>query len=320
MLFLNKEDVFKSITYKGMMEAVEDGYKAYEEEKFSMPLRVHEDIGDNTLLLMPCVNEKGFGTKILSLFPQNVEKGKPYIDGIMVLHCIESGEITAIMDAKAVTALRTGAVGGVAIDYLSPKEANSVGVIGAGVQGYYQAIFASNIRRLKTIQIFDQRIEGLGCFAKRLENEITYPVEINICNTVDELLNNSEIVVTTTTSNNPVIPDKVDYIKNKCFIGIGSYKPNMREYPEAVFKHCDKIFVDTKHAFSETGDLITPINKGWICKNDIKMFSTFIQSTDKERYNTVLFKSVGMALFDLFAAQKIVEVAEKNNVGQNIIV
>lgn len=319
MIILNKGDILKSISYTEMMGAIEDAYIVFAEKKFSIPLRIKEDIGDNTFLLMSCANKQVFGTKILTFFPQNIQKGKSNINGVMVLHEIETGEIKSIMDAKIVIALRTGAVGGLAINYLSPKDANSVGIIGAGMQGFYQAIYASNVRKLKSIQVFDQRITGLGCFAKRLAEVITYPIEINICNTVEELLISSQIVVTTTTSKKPVIPNNTDLIKNKCFIGIGSCKPSMREYPESVFKCCEKIFIDTDYAISETGDLITPICEGWITKNDITMFNDIIRSGEKVKASTVLFKSVGMSLFDFFAAQKIIKSAKEKDIGQKII-
>lgn len=320
MIFLNRDDILKCINYKEMMESIEDAYKAYAAENYSMPLRMSEEMGENkdTLLLMPCVNGNGFGTKILTLFPKNIEKNKPYIDGIMVLHDKEVGETTAVMDAKILTALRTGAVGGVAIKHLSREDIDSVGIIGCGIQGFYQAIYAATARKLKNINIFDQRTEVLEEFANKLSKEVHSDIKINICRTSEELVRNSQVIVTATTSTDPVIPDDVDLIKNKCFIGIGSYKPFMREYSKSVIKHCDKIYIDTDHAFHETGDLIIPLEQDWITKEKINMFSDIVLSNDYSKSDTVFFKSVGMALFDLFVAQKIFDVATKNDIGQKV--
>lgn len=320
MIFLNKEDVLKCINYKEMMETIEEAYKAYAKENYSMPLRLGEEIGKNkdTLLLMPCVNENGFGTKMLTLFPKNTEKGKPYIDGIMILNDKEVGETTAIMDAKILTALRTGAVGGVAIKHLASENADTVGIIGCGIQGFYQAIYASHARNFKTINIYSRRIEPLEEFKNKLSKEIDANININICNTSEELVRASQVIVTATTTTDPVIEDDIDLIKNKCFIGIGSFKPNMIEFPKSVTQYSDEIYMDTDHALQETGDLITPLEEGWIQRDKIKMFSDVIVSNNYKKVDTVFFKSVGMALFDLFAAQKIYNTAVEKNIGQNI--
>ena len=318
MIFLNKEDISNSLSYEELMESIESAYKAYSEGRYKMPLRLHADMDDNTLLLMPCINDQGFGTKVLSVFPNNKAIGKPVIDGIMIVNDLTTGEPKAIMDAKIVTALRTGAVGGVAIKHLSREEADSVGVIGAGVQGFYQAIYASVVRKVKTLWIYNRSMNSLDNFVDELYKRISYAINIKVANNVEELLLNSEIVITATTSNEPVIPDNPDLIKGKCFIGIGSFKPNMREFPESLFKLCQNIYVDTEHALHESGDIMTPIKEGWIMENNVSLFGDFLKSKDNKVGDTVLFKSVGMALFDLFVSQKIFELAKKKNIGQKI--
>lgn len=321
MIILNKQDILKCINYKEMMDTIEEAYVEYAKNNFSMPLRLSEEMGEykDTLLLMPCVNEHGFGTKILTLFPKNKEKGKPYIDGLMVLNHKEIGETTAVLDAKILTALRTGAVGGVAIKHLAPEDADSLGVIGCGIQGFYQAIYGSRARKLKTLNIFNRRQEVLDDFANSLSKEIDSNIKINLCKTSDELLQNSQIIVAATTATSPVILDDPDLIKNKCFIGIGSYKPYMIEFPKSVVQLSEAIYIDTDHALQESGDLITPLKEKWITEEKIKLFSDVITSENFKKPETVFFKSVGMALFDLFAAQKIYDIAKKNNIGQNII-
>lgn len=320
MIILNEKDILECINYEEMMETIENAYKAYSEGNFSMPLRLAEEMGENkdTLLLMPCVNEDGFGTKMLTLFPENSQKGKPYIDGLMVLNDKEVGETLAILDAKILTALRTGAVGGVAVKHLSPENAKTLGIIGCGIQGFYQAIYGATARKLEILNIYDQREHVLEDFANKLSKEIDSNIKINICSSSEELLQKSEIIITATTATEPVLPDNPELIKNKCFIGIGSYKPYMIEFPKSVITLSEEIYVDTDHALKESGDVITPLEEGWINKDQIKLFSDVIMSDNFKKPNTVFFKSVGMALVDLFAAQKIYETARNKNIGQKI--
>jgi ornithine cyclodeaminase len=320
MIVLNREDILRCINYNEMMDTIEDAYHAYATGKFSMPLRLSEEMGKNkdTLLLMPCVNELGFGTKMLTLFPENAKKGKPYIDGLMVLNDQQVGETLAILDAKILTALRTGAVGGVAVKHLAPEKAETLGLIGCGMQGYYQAIYGATARKIKVLNIYDQREGVLEGFAEMLAKELGEQVKINICSDSKELLASSDIIMAATTATEPVIADDPELIKNKCFIGIGSYKPFMIEYPRSVTELSEVIYMDTDHALEETGDLITPLKEGWIKEDKIKLFSEIITDGGFKKPKTVFFKSVGMALFDLFAAQKIYGVAQERGIGQKI--
>lgn len=319
MIYLNKEDILKSLaSYAEIMEAVEDAYKAYEIGNYKMPSRLREDMGHNTLLLMPCINAKGLGTKILTVFPGNSTADKPAIDGVMILNDMATGEPTAIMDAKTLTALCTGALGGVALKYLANDRTNTVGIIGAGTQGFYQAVFACSARKVKVLRVYDNRPEVMDSFIGRVRPEIPYDVDIRYCQSAEELLTDSETVITATNSNRPVIPDDEELLKGKCFIGIGSFKPNMREYPESLFKICRHVYIDTYHALHESGDLITPINEGWIKKDRISHFGELINAKQGKSVDTILFKAVGMALFDLFAAQRIFEAAREKGIGQEI--
>lgn len=319
MIYLNKEDILKSLaSYAEIMKAVEDAYKAYEIGNYKMPSRLREDMGQNALLLMPCINAKGLGTKVLTVFPDNRAADKPAIDGVMILNDMATGEPIAIMDAKALTALRTGAVGGVAVKYLANGKTNIVGIIGAGTQGFYQAVFACSARKVKALRIYDSRAEILDSFIERIRTEIPYAVDIKACGSAEELLADSETVITATNSCRPVIPDDEEMLKGKCFIGIGSFKPSMREYPESLFRICRHVYIDTYHALHESGDLITPINEGWIKKDRISHFGELINAKQGKNMDTVLFKAVGMALFDLFAAQRIFEAAKEKGIGQKI--
>lgn len=319
MFFLNEKDVFHCGDYQQIMASIEDAYRAYQAGTYNMPLRSSLEMqNENTLLLMPCVNEFGFGTKILTLFPGNRGRGKPYIDGLVLVHNNESGEIEAMLDAKSLTALRTGAVGGVAMSHLAAKDADSLGVIGCGMQGLYQAIYGAKVCRLKRINIFDHRPEIMDSFVERLTSKIDPTTGIHICQSRDELVENSRIIVTTTTSNVPVIPDERKIVENKCFVGIGSYKPQMVEMSRAVIESSEAIYVDTEHALEESGDLIIPMVEGWIPREKISLFSEVLGKKDFVPPKTVFFKSVGMALFDLHVAQKIVEIASKKGIGQHI--
>jgi len=155
MLCLNENDILKAVSLEEVMEAVESALLLYEKKEFHMPMRMQVDYEGNTLLLMPAFTPKVFGTKLVSLFPKNTGKNIPVLKGTMILNDGETGEPLALLDAAALTALRTGAVGGVGVKYLTPSNVKALGVVGAGVQGFHQALFATEVRPFSEVFVYD---------------------------------------------------------------------------------------------------------------------------------------------------------------------
>ena len=90
------------------------------------------------LLLMPYFSEKFFATKIVSVFSEAQQHGQAAVNGVMILSDNISGEPLAIMDGAAITAQKTGAVGGLGVRFLTPEAVRTAGILGAGVQGLSQ--------------------------------------------------------------------------------------------------------------------------------------------------------------------------------------
>ncbi|MCC5909794.1 MAG: ornithine cyclodeaminase family protein [Clostridiaceae bacterium] len=320
MLYLNEKDISKCISFDDVMDAIEEAYKIYGENKFHMPPRIHKDYKNKTLLYMPCFIDDVFGTKILTVFPENKKMDKPVIDGLMLLNDYTTGEPLAMIDGKYLTALRTGAVGGVGVRHTTPDSIKSAGLVGAGVQGFYQLLYACRARAIDKIKVFDVSKDKIPSFIKKLKIELPN-VEISEAGSIEELLEASELVITTTTANEPVLPEKKELLEGKHFIGIGSYKPTMREYPEVIFSLLDELYVDTEHALEETGDLMYPLDKGIFTKDKIKGFSQYLlceKNKDDIVKKTTFFKSVGMGLFDIVVSRLIYDKAKEAGVGQRI--
>lgn len=319
MIYLNKEDILKSITLDECMAAVEEAYKIYADKLFNMPDRIQVENGDLTSLYMPCFTEKSFGTKILTVAPNNAKINKPIIDGVMLVNNIETGEIVCMMDGKTLTSVRTGAVGGVGVRHTTSEDVKTIGLIGTGEQGFYQVLYACKARNIKTVYLYNRTKEKAIKLQEELKKELEN-VDIIVVNSSIELLKNSEVIITATTSHQPVIDNKKDLIKGKHIIAIGSYKPDMRELPDALFDVVDKIVVDTDFAKEESGDLYQPIKNNLIKSEDIENMGNFLRDNKGFDMNnkTTLYKSVGMGLFDMVVANKIYEKAIKNGIGKNI--
>ena len=320
MLVINQKDILEAVTPEQVMDQVEEAMRFYEDQEFLMPVRSHLDYQGNTMLLMPCLTQKLYGTKLVTLCPGNPDKGLPVLDAQVFITDGQTGEALALINGRVLTALRTAAVGGVGIRHLSAPDITRLGVVGAGVQGLHQAWFAGKARSLKSIMYLDIDPQKVAPMAAELAEKLP-GVEVLAAGSAEELLEHSQAVITCTTAESPVLPDDPKLLKGKHFVGIGSYKPNMREYPEALFRLLNEMYVDTDHAIEETGDLIDPLAAGWMRKDQVKtMGNLLLTGSDPGglKGKTTLFKSVGMALFDLSVGGLIMEQASQKGLGQDV--
>jgi ornithine cyclodeaminase/alanine dehydrogenase-like protein (mu-crystallin family) len=321
MLILNRNDILSVASREEVVDCVEKAVLVYEEKNFHMPDRMCVDYGGNSLLLMPCFTKKSMGTKLVSLFPENEKKNLPALFGVMVLNDGRTGEPLAVLNGSALTALRTGAVGGVGIRHMTLKKVKTLGIVGAGVQGFHQAVTACTQRQFKTVYVYDRFAEKAYQLCEKL-SEVLKDIAVQEAKSSEELLTESDVVITATTSLEPVLPDDPGLFLGKHVVGIGSYKPDMREFPRALYTHVRTMAVDTEYALVESGDVKVPLEKGWIRKDQIvtlgKIISGKIPVTCGEK-ETTIFKSVGMALFDLMVSGFIYKRAVEKGIGREVV-
>ena len=315
MIVLSKEEIAALAEPDEMMDVIEEAYRIFGAGAYFMPPRPVVEHENKTLMYMPCYTKNIIGTKILSIFPENSKLGLPSIDGVVLLNDYATGAPVAVLDGQAVTAWRTGAVGGVGIRHLSRKDCHTVGIVGAGVQGFYQAVYACAAREIHTVYVFNHSDRDLTDYLKRLKEAIADPkVEVVQCKKIEELVKASDIICTATPSAEPVLPDDRELLTGKGIIAIGSYTPQMREIPDAVWDLVDNVYIELPYACEESGDLSQPIAAGRLTQDRIVLMDQFLSSgADEEEITkkTTYFKSVGMGLFDVCVAQKLLEKAKE---------
>ena len=315
MIILSKAEIEALADPNEMMDTIEEAYRIFGANEFYMPPRPVVEHENKTLMYMPCYTKEIIGTKILSIFPENSKLGLPSIDGVVLLNDHTTGAPIAVMDGQAVTAWRTGAVGGVGIRHLSRKDCHTVGIVGAGVQGFYQAVYACTARDIHTVYVFNHSSRDLTDYLERLRKAIADPkVEVVQCKTVEELVKASDIICTATPSEKPVLPNDKELLSGKCIIAIGSYTPQMREIPDVIWDLVDHVYIELPYACEESGDLSQPIDEGRLTTDKTVFMDQFLSSgADEEEITkkTTYFKSVGMGLFDVCIAQKLLEKAKE---------
>lgn len=306
MIVVSKKQIM-NMDQQIIQKAVEAAYQMMLDENYNMPDRMHVADGDNMLLLMPCFSGRYFATKLVSVFPEAHQFDAPSVNGVVVLNDNQTGAPLALFDGASLTAQRTGAVGGLAIRMLAPDNIAAAGVLGAGVQGYQQARYLLFNRRVKHLFIYDLNKESAVLTADRLKQEFDLK-EISICPSAIELVERSDAVIAATTSKTPLFDATPEQLRGKLFVSIGSFQPDMQEFPDALSRTADRIFVDTLFASKESGDIAGPLDRKLISRADIAPFSGLLQQPVTQK-GTYFFKSVGMALFDLAVATAIYETA-----------
>ncbi|MFH1156308.1 MAG: ornithine cyclodeaminase family protein [Pseudomonadota bacterium] len=320
MWYLNANDIEAAVDRSILIEKMETAMRLAETGDIVMPPRTYVEYGDNSLALMPCFAESGFSTKLVTIFPGNQTGPDPVVNGLVVLNDIRTGVPRAILNGQALTAIRTGAVGAVGVKHLAVFEPHALGLVGAGAQGFEQVLCAAEIRTLTDVYVHDRDVSKVGDFMTRLKKRLPC-VRIRSAAGADEMLAVCRTIVLSTTSSQPVLPDSEVLLKGKCLIATGSYRPDMQELPRAAFVCAGGMLLDTLDAKSESGDIIRPLAQGWLREEALQTMGQFLLNRkEKEALQgeTTIFKSVGMAFFDLMAAQYIFESARTRGLGKEI--
>ncbi|MBE5900803.1 MAG: ornithine cyclodeaminase family protein [Lachnospiraceae bacterium] len=323
MIILNEKEMWTAVALDEVLDAVEDAFAIHRGGNYLMPDRhVVEEKGDK-LMFMPCFLDSVISTKMLAEFPENPGKGKPLLSGLVILNDRRDGQVTAILNGGELTAMRTGAVGGVAIKYLAPKEAKTVGLAGCGVQGFTQLLYACHVRDIKEVRLYDAFKKDYTDFVKRLKDRIPRKdIEFIVCRDAKELAEKSEILITATQTKEPIFPDDMELLKGKTFISIGSWIPDRRELPMAVSKLVNTVYADLPYAKEESGDLKIPLDEGILTHDRVKYIEDLIADVKAgkphELSETRWFKTVGMGIFDARVGQLLYEKALERGIGTKV--
>ena len=328
ILILKESDISSMITMSDIIEADKEALSIYSSQKSNIPLRSNLDIpeykGQCLFMNGYAAPAKALGVKIVSVYPENINKNLTSVPATMVLVDAETGMVNSLIDGTYLTRLRTGAISGLATDILARKDSKIFALFGTGGQAVTQLEAVLTVRKIEEVRVFDLFKDRAQEFAKKMSEKFSkkFNVKIIAAESSDKAVENADIITTVTTSKKPVF-DASKVKKNAHINGVGSYTPEMQEIPGDILVMANKIFVDTRDgAVNESGDLIKPIQSGLIKKEKINgELGEVINGVMKGRENDdemTFFKTTGSAVLDLVAAQKIYEMAKAKKVGQMV--
>lgn len=222
--------------------------------------------------------------------------------------------------------MRTGAVGGVALRYLAPEDAPQLVWLAAVCRDYTNFSMPARCARSQificmthTLRIFPALSSA---YRARLASFGKNAIQIHTCADTRELAEHSRVLISATQAIDPVYPDDEELLRGKCFVAIGSWRPERRELPDAVWKLVKNAYTELPYACEESGDLKIPLEKGVLTQERVHFIEDLIEDTKQghphEQNETRCFKSVGMGLFDVRTAQLIYEKALEKGIGQKL--
>lgn len=323
---LNKQDMLQVSNMKDIIEANRLAMKLYAQRKVDIPLRTNLDIsqheGQSLYMTGYAAEADALGVKIVSVYPNNIAKGITTVPATMVLLDPATGVVNCLMDGTTLTQLRTGAISGLATDYLARKDAKVMLIIGTGGQAATQIEAVLSVRPIEKVYVFDINFDKAEDFSRRMQEELAdYAAEFIPTRQVADVIGQADVVTAVTTAKQPVFDSR--QLKPGAHVnGVGSFMPDMSEIDRYIFQRASVVYVDTMDAFIEAGDFQKPLASGDITPEivtgelgQLVLGHTAGRSSDDD---ITFFKTTGNAVLDIVAARKIFEQAQARQVGQMI--
>ncbi|AUI64078.1 ornithine cyclodeaminase family protein [Amycolatopsis sp. BJA-103] len=293
---LNADEVRAAVPMRDAVKAVRDAFAELDAGHFTQPERLV--FGDGRVLVMTAYHEPS-ATGVVKTLGIRLDRD-PAILGTVVW--AGAGE-PLVADATAVTALRTGAVTGVATDLLAPPDAGRLALLGSGAQAGDQVRAIAAVRELREVAIHSRTAGNARSLADRLGAEFP-AVAFRVAESVEDALADAEIVNCATSSEKPLfalsaLPENVHVN------AIGSFRPSMRELPGELLATASLVVVDQiGAALEEAGEVIEAVEDGLLDRASIVELGAVLREPPAVSGRTV-FKSVGVAAQDWAIARSL---------------
>lgn len=321
ILILTHDEVTQLLPMTECIAVMEEALRALARGEMEQPLRmvVKPDAASGVLAMMPAYRSGAdavFGLKTICVFPGNAAKGKDAHQGGVLLFSGETGEPLALMNASAITAIRTAAVSGVATRLLAREDAGSLAIIGAGVQARSHLVAMACVRSISSARIASRTFTHAQAFVNEMQP--TCPFPLHAVETVRAAVTDADVIVTATTSWEPVL--QREWIAPGTHINaVGTYSPKAREIDTATMAAAS-LFVDRRDsALNEAGDYRLAAEEGAIGPDHIRAeVGEVLIASAKGRTSLdeiTLFKSLGLAIEDLAAAAFLYHKASEKALG-----
>ena len=298
MEILDARETANRLPYPALADSIREVALAINSDDLQAPPRFALSLQEGGILLVMPASDRDIAiTKLVTVHPENPGRDLPTIQGEVVVMNATTGERLGLLEGGVVTARRTAALSMLAARELAPRPDGSLLVVGAGTQGrahldaYRAGLGVSTAfitsRSQRSAVSLAGHARSLGMEAEAVEGP-------------EEVIGDVSLIVTATTSKEPVLPEE---IPSGVFVAaVGAFEPEAAELSPSLVSS-SRVFVDTlEGAKEEAGDLIQAESAGAFAWEDATELEEALRSPERPA-GTVVFKSVGHALWDLAAAR-----------------
>lgn len=305
MKIFSEHDVKRLLTYDACIRVMEDALAALARGEVDQPLRsIIRGRGAGGLLgLMPSY-DRDYGLKEVCVFSENPKRGLDTHLGAVLLHSGETGELLAMANASAITAIRTASVSAVATKLLARQDASVLAILGAGVQARSHLAAIPLVRTIREVRIYSPNRAKAEEAAKGFAAS-------RVAGSAEEAIRGADIVVTATNAREPVV--RREWIAPGAHINaVGSSVATTRELDGATIA-AGSLFVDRREStVNESGDYLFALQEGAIAgpehiRAEIGEILTLRAKGRTSPGEITIFKSLGLAIEDLASVRYLYE-------------
>lgn len=302
------------------VKIAEKFFMDYGDEKYVAPPRLvtHLPEKDAVWLNMPAFSNfhSGVVVKLINEYRRNPEiHGLETAHGVVLFFDADKGVLKGLVDAVALTSLRTGAIGGVASKYLAPDRKLSVGLLGSGRTAWTQLTALNTVRNIEELRVFSPNKTHREKFAEKAAKELgidSIPVDYP-----RRAVENADVVIAATNSPEPVLSGS--WLSEDVHVTSIGALPTRRELDLETFRRAELVCADLKKAvLSEAGDIMAAVEKGVVDPVKVYELHEVVKTgLRRPRHRAVtILKSVGFAALDLYFTAEVLKLAEKEGIGK----
>ena len=314
-LLLTESDVRSLLTMPIALEAVEDSLRQQGDGQTVLHPRRRIKLPDNALLNYMAAGDPVHGYIGMKLY--TVVRGVARF--VVPLFRSTTGEMAALIEADALGQFRTGAATGVATKYLARADARNAAIIGTGYQARTQLEAVASVRRLTRVRAFGRDPERREKFCRAMSERIGVAVEA--ADSGEEAVRGADIIVTATPATKVVLEGA--WLSPGVHVhAMGANWAQKRELDAAAVARADKIVVDSiEQSKMEAGDLIQAFGdepSRWDSVHELSNIVAGKEPARTSREEITLFKSNGIATWDLATAVRVYEMAAAQGMGKPV--
>ena len=320
---LTEQHVHSLLPMADLIPAMESALAKFSAGEVLQPVRTVLTVGPTKAYygLMPAYipAPASMGAKIVTVFGENHTKGLPSHLATILLFDPDTGALIAMMDGRYITEARTAAVSAVSARYLANAGASTLALIGSGVQARSHLEALQHVRQLKEVRVWSPRPQSREQFIDDMSPRMGMPIQDAA--SAEAAVRGADLIVIATASKTPVV-DNAWVDDGAHVMCVGACRPDQREMDPALVKR-GRLYVDSRAgALVEAGDVVMNINEGLFDHTHLRgeigqLVLGRVDGRAADR-DVTIFKSLGMAVEDVVAADLVFRRASETGAGTEL--